>query len=1400
MGLLDRWGRIAAGPQPAPDEPVRRRPLTAAGMRVNLTSPQLVHTRRHEWQTAAWDYRDEVPELRFAGDFVTSALGRLRVFPAENRPRGQQPVPLAHDAIPAEVTAAPAVTEATRQAAAAAVARLDLDRHGSNLLSRMGENLEFAGECFLLGEPGDEGEQWTIRSVSEVQITQGGARLIEPGQGPVATRELRPEECELLRLWNPHPRYYDWPDAATASLLGTLEGMVLLARRGRAHDRSRISSGKALFIPDELSLSRAGDAEDVDEDGDPFLAGLTEAMLAPIRDESDPSAVVPILIRGPGMLGDTPTANVIGTVDLHGEDPKDLDDRYENLVQRFARGINLPPEIVKGIGDTNHWCVDEQTEVLTAQGWMTQERLNIGDTVLTLNHDTGLSEWQPVRDIYRADVVDEPMIGMETRGHSSLTTPDHRWAVISQRGGRNRNVDGEIVDGRHERREWTTSQTMRHADNIPTCAPNTDLPVTAKYDDDLVELVGWYWTEGSVRGQAVCIAQSHTANPERVDRIRASLTRLYGPASESLRGGDTPRWREHIQSNRTSHGGPITVFYLSRAASEPLRAAAPDKIVSREFVRALTSAQLELFIDVSAQGDGWHYRSGDRLDMWQRDPAALEGYELALILSGRAVTRGMSSDGHWVSPHRRARVNPKAAASKRTGGTATVGPEAYTGVVWCPTTDNHTWFARRRGTTYFTGNTGAMVDATMVKSHIEPRAERMVDALTAAYFRPALKAMGVPLEQRNRVCLWFDSSELVQNPNRDQATKDGHEAGVLSDASMRRELGFTEDDAPSNLEMLRRAVDRERLSPASVPILVKLLAGQMPTERDISRILGEIHPKTIDATPTGPPDSPGGATPAPPKPPKAIAAAAKGPRDDPQGPSVAGVALMAADTGRVLMLQRGLDDEQDPAAGAWEFPGGHIEDGDETSLHGGMREWAEEVGQPFPDGGAVLHTWTSPDGVYQGHVIVIPEEKALDLAGKRVTKNPDDDYSEQAAWWEPDHAAKNPALRRECRKTPWSALKRAVKTYRSPLTAAVPARYRVDEEACRKLAEIDRALTDRLIAHAEATIGRAVEKAANRVRGRAQKDPLLAASFPKGCDPVTVCAAAGRTVQGDVTDVELVDGAVEDFGRRFLREVTHAARQAAAVVAGMVGKKAAAPVEDAIVGRAGRAWAWLRGRLERHITDVLYGDAPRDAITGEAPDVEASPVPTSIVRGALTIVGGQDETEPGIDDTGRTVVAPGQAPAPQTGPGTGQTVADAITVGGGEKLGWIWGYYGPPRRSPFLPHRALDGRRFDGFDDPALATGADAWLGPYFHPGDHPGCLCSIEMVWATPTTSELRDELTLEETPAMRDTRLLAEDDDLHPGRGTLPDGRTHAQRDRDTAAELDRLRREHITNRELR
>jgi 8-oxo-dGTP pyrophosphatase MutT (NUDIX family) len=129
--------------------------------------------------------------------------------------------------------------------------------------------------------------------------------------------------------------------------------------------------------------------------------------------------------------------------------------------------------------------------------------------------------------------------------------------------------------------------------------------------------------------------------------------------------------------------------------------------------------------------------------------------------------------------------------------------------------------------------------------------------------------------------------------------------------------------------------------------------------------------------------------------------------------AVAGLAVLAADTGRVLMLQRALDDE-DPAGGKIEFPGGHLEDG-ESPLRAAWREWGEETGA-VPPPGAVAGEWTAGDGIYRGIVWTTESEASVPVRGEGVVPNPDDpdgDLTEAIMWVDPCDLAGNPMVRDE---------------------------------------------------------------------------------------------------------------------------------------------------------------------------------------------------------------------------------------------------------------------------------------------------------------------------------------------------------------------------------------------------
>lgn len=130
--------------------------------------------------------------------------------------------------------------------------------------------------------------------------------------------------------------------------------------------------------------------------------------------------------------------------------------------------------------------------------------------------------------------------------------------------------------------------------------------------------------------------------------------------------------------------------------------------------------------------------------------------------------------------------------------------------------------------------------------------------------------------------------------------------------------------------------------------------------------------------------------------------------------AAAGVAVRAKDTGRVLMIQRALGDDEDDAGGKWELPGGRLEEG-ETPFDAAAREWCEETGLEFPDG-EVVGTWLSPNGVYRGYAWLTDHEQDVDHLGEREP-DPDGDHMEALAWWDLEQLKNNPAVRQELAET-----------------------------------------------------------------------------------------------------------------------------------------------------------------------------------------------------------------------------------------------------------------------------------------------------------------------------------------------------------------------------------------------
>lgn len=784
----------------------RRAPaaLTAAAVAADRRNAPGLRRLNQPWQGLALARYQDVGECWYPAQFYARTMQRVRFYPALINDNGDLE----------EVSSGPLLALWDRVQ--------DPGGGRSELTAAYGQLMFLTGDGYLIDTIDDGEEAWEFLSPLELRVLpESGARvsyrrLRAPGLTPEELVEAPDDafeplggEARVYRLYRRDPGFSAWSDSPVRAVLELYQLLRMLTLAAAAEAQSRAANRGLLYVPDELSFaspdSQAGE-EDAQEDT--LLQDLIEGMMRAISDPGDAGAMAPFLMRGPGVvqtgLGTAlPMGDLIKWLPLGPADSYRAVDAWDKVVARIGNGLDLPVEIVTGTGMTNHWCVDEETEILTDQGWRRHSAIGIGDIALTLNHESGQSEWQPIANVVRFKVDDLPMLRMESRCHSSLTTGGHRWPTIAK-------------DTREAR--WRLSSELNTNDFIVTGAPCADVPEDPVHPDALVELAAWIWAEGSIEHRPgrlnpkVRIYQSHAKNLENVESIRDALSNLYGHATEgplpsSRRGplDTTPRWRE------THRGERITEFALNVAAARPMVSVLLGKIVARDFIRELTRTQLQLFLDTCVKADGSARAIQDVV--YQKHAHGLDAVELAAILLGRGVGRfsrtatGFTDhEQHLVSLHRRSLFGPKP-RHKRT--------ERYTGMIWCPVTANHSWLARRDGKVFYTGNSGWLLDEQGFRQHVAPVCDRFASDIVSAYLRPAAKADG--FADWDRVTIGYDPADAVNHPDETGTVKDAHDRLIVSDAYYREAIGAGDDAAPDENELERRTLVKINIDPYQEP-------------------------------------------------------------------------------------------------------------------------------------------------------------------------------------------------------------------------------------------------------------------------------------------------------------------------------------------------------------------------------------------------------------------------------------------------------------------------------------------------------------------------------------------------------------------------------------------------------
>jgi hypothetical protein len=106
------------------------------------------------------------------------------------------------------------------------------------------------------------------------------------------------------------------------------------------------------------------------------------------------------------------------------------------------------------------------------------------------------------------------------------------------------------------------------------------------------------------------------------------------------------------------------------------------------------------------------------------------------------------------------------------------------------------------------------LEESAIKMYITPPIEVLASCYTRGFLYPVLDSLNLPhtAPDGGQYIVWYDASELAQQPDRTDEAQAMYDRGELSGHALRRESGFEEDDKPSDEEFKEIALKKITLA------------------------------------------------------------------------------------------------------------------------------------------------------------------------------------------------------------------------------------------------------------------------------------------------------------------------------------------------------------------------------------------------------------------------------------------------------------------------------------------------------------------------------------------------------------------------------------------------------------
>lgn len=316
----------------------RSRPLIASAYRIGDRDSDYARRSKLPWQKHALELVHVVPEIGYASRFYSRMLSQVRIYPAMRNAQDQKKE--IKSGIPVEV-----------------LNRIQDPGGGrTQILSMYGRLMCITGEGILFGRDlNSEHERWSFVWNDEVKVETNGrgepTLIIHKLGRSGETREYSPEDAVCYRMWTSSPENSYEAESPLQANLEIAEELILLTKSVRATAVSRLING-LLFMPSEISPPPEEPLGEEDPFVDPWSADFLDHAALQIQTPGTAEAAMPLTSWVSGEWIDK-----IKWIKVHDPttDYMEKDLRAE-AIQRLAYGMDMPPEALTGLGNSNHWA------------------------------------------------------------------------------------------------------------------------------------------------------------------------------------------------------------------------------------------------------------------------------------------------------------------------------------------------------------------------------------------------------------------------------------------------------------------------------------------------------------------------------------------------------------------------------------------------------------------------------------------------------------------------------------------------------------------------------------------------------------------------------------------------------------------------------------------------------------------------------------------------------------------------------------------------------------------------------------------------------------------------------------------------------------------------------------